>query len=144
MASTTIGALAGLALGAYGKKPRVPDLKDINPNSVQMDTVKGNIASFADIAKLATSVNTFNQDQLEALIDRALPGVREQITSNIQSQLRGEVPEDVSRAITRFGAQRGLGALTQGSGFANSATARDLGLTSLNLINQGLSSAESW
>lgn len=138
------GALIGSAIGAFGKKPEVPTLKDINVNQVQKDTVGGNLANFGDIAKLATSVNLFNQDQLNALIDRALPGAREQIASNIGSQLRGEVPKDVANAITTYNASRGLGALTSGSGFQNSVTARDLGLTSLNLIDKGLSSAESW
>jgi hypothetical protein len=144
MAETTIGALAGWALGAHGKKPKVPTLQEINVDAVQGDAVKGNISNFADIAKLATQVNTFNQEQLTALLDRALPGAREQIGKNISSQLRGEVPADVSNAIIRAGAGRFAGALTRGSGFANNVTARDLGLTSLQIIDKGLSSAESW
>jgi hypothetical protein len=138
------GALIGGAIGAYGKKPKVPTLQEINVDTLQGDTVKGNISNFSDIAKLATQVNTFNQDQLNALLDRALPGAREKIGGIINSQLKGEVPEDVSNAITRAGAGRFAGALTRGSGFANNVTARDLGLTSLQIIDKGLSSAESW
>lgn len=144
MASTTLGALAGLALGGFGRKPKVPSLAEIDPNTIQKDAIQGNIASFADIAKLAATVNVFNQDQLQMLIDRALPGAREQITKTIGSQLRGEVPEDVSRAITRYQAGRNVGALTRGSGFAAGSAARQLGLTSLDIIDRGLKSAESW
>lgn len=138
------GALIGGAIGAFGEKPKIPQLQDINPDLVQAQTTKGNLANFGDIAKLVTQVNTLNQDQLNALIDRALPGARDQIAKNISSQLRGEVPEDVSRAITRYNAGRNVGALTQGSGFSAGVAAKDLGLTSLNLIDKGLSSAESW
>jgi hypothetical protein len=138
------GALIGGAIGAYGKKPKVPALADINPDLIQQQTAAGNIASFADIAKLATMTNQFSQDQLDALLDRTLPGVRQAAQENILSMSRGEVPEDVSRAITRYQAGRNVGALTSGSGFANSSAARQLGLTSLSLIDKGLSSAESW
>lgn len=139
------GALIGGAIGAFGKKPKVPALADISPDLIQQQTTKGNIANFADIAALATSVNTFNQDQLDALIERALgPGVRQQFQKNIASQARGEVPEDVSRAITRYQAGRNVGALTGGSGFAGNTAARQLGLTSLGIMSNALSSAESW
>lgn len=137
-------ALISNALGFFGSKPKVPTLADVNPDLIQKETTAGNIANFADIAKLATQTNTFNQEQLEALMDRALPGVRESIQQNIGSMARGEVPKDVAAAVTRYGAQRGLGALTTGSQFSNNLTARDIGLTSLNLIDKGLSSAESW
>jgi hypothetical protein len=140
------GALIGGAIGAFGKKPVVPDLKPIDVNATQKQTVAGNAASFADIAKLATQVNTFNQDQLDALIDRALgPGVRQQIQGTITSQLRGEIPDDVQRAIQRGVAERtASGNAFGGGGFSRNITARDLGLTSLQLTQQGLSSAESW
>lgn len=144
MAETGLGALIGWGLGAYGEKPTVPQLAKIDPNQVQQQTVAGNLASFKDIAGLAAGVNTFNQDQLEALIDRALPGARQQIQSNIGSQLRGEIPADVAANVRNLTAARAQAGGYSGSGMSGNLTARELGLTSLNLINQGLSSAESW
>lgn len=139
------GALIGGAIGAFGTKPVVPNLKPISPDATQAATVAGNQANFADIAKLAAGVNTFNQDQLNALIDRALPGARAQIASNISSQLRGEIPKDVQSAIFRGVAERTAGGNAfGGGGFTGNVTARDLGLTSLQLTNNALSSAESW
>lgn len=138
------GALIGDAIGAFGKKPKVPQLRDIIVGDVQKNTVLDNIASFADVAKLAAEVNTFNQDQLEQLIDRVLPGAREQIESNIGSQLRGELPQGVLKQLQRTNAERSAGALAQGSQFA---LGRELGSQlgmSLALTQQGLSSAESW
>jgi hypothetical protein len=140
------GALIGGALGAYGKKPKVPDLKPIDVNAVQKATTLGNIANFGDISKLATGVNTFNQDQLDMLIDRVLgAGARQQIQSNLASQLRGEIPQDVRNAIYRGNAERGAaGNAFGGGGFSRNVDARSLGLTSLDITNKALSSAESW
>lgn len=145
MPSTGIGALIGLGLGAYGRKPTVPTLTPIDPNATQKETVAGNQANFADIAKLAAGVNTFNQDQLNALIDRVLPGARQQIQQTLSSQLRGEIPQDVQNAIFRSNAERtATGNAFGGGGFSRNVTARDLGLTSLDITNKALSSAESW
>jgi len=137
------GSLIGKAIGAFGKKPKVPTLAAISPDATQKATVGGNIANFADIARLATEVNTFSQEQLESLIDRVLPTARQQIEKNISSQLRGEIPDDVRRAIAQGNSERFVGAFS-GSDFVRSNEAKQLGLTSLGIINQGLSSAESW
>lgn len=139
------GALIGNAIGAFGKKPKVPELQAIDPNAVQKDTVAGNQANFADIAALAAGVNTFNQDQLNALIDKTLGvGVRQQIQENLSSQLQGEVPQDVQNALVRFNASRNVGRNAFGGNFNANITARDLGLTSLDITNKALSSTESW
>lgn len=138
------GALIGGAIGAFGEKPVIPTLATIDPNQVQQQTVAGNLSNFSDIAKLASNVNTFNQDQLNALIDRALPGARGQIQQNISSQLRGELPADVQSAIQRSTAARAVSGGFEGSGFGRNLTARDLGMTSYGIISNSLSSAESW
>ncbi len=130
----------------FGKKPTVPKLPTLT--EAQKTAVAGNNANFQDIAKLATSTNQFNQDQLNALIDRTLgPGAREQIQQNLQSQLRGEIPLDVRNAIYRGNAERSAGGNAFGgseSGYRKNLDARDLGLTSLQITNNALSSAEQW
>src|SRR6266481_5700889 len=63
---------------------------------------------------------------------------------NITSMLKGEIPQDVQDQITNSVAGRNLGLGTAGSGFGRDLVARDLGITSLNLTEKGLSSAESW
>ena len=128
----------------YGSKPVIPELPTLE--SAQKTAVGANAANFADIAKLATGVNTFNQDQLNALIDRTLgPGVRQSIQDNLAAQARGEIPRDVQDAIYRGTAERSAGGNAfGGGGFSRNITARDLGLTSLDITNKALSSAESW
>lgn len=125
----------------YGSKPKIPTLETLEES--QKTAVKANVASFADIAKLAVTTDEFNQTQLEALLDRTLPGARETIRENIVSRLKGEIPEDVRQAIARGNSERFAGVFA-GSNFARSREAKQLGLTSLDLIDSGLSSAESW
>jgi hypothetical protein len=88
----------------------------------------------------APAVNQANMQQLQALLGQALPGYQQAVgksMANIQSQLSGQLPADVINQIQRssaFGALRGGFA---GTGAAQALTARDLGLTSLQLTQQG-------
>lgn len=126
----------------YGSKPTVPTFPTVE--EITKQTTKTNIAAFPQAAELAKQVNTFNQEQLDALIEKALPGASAQIQKNISAQLKGELPPDVVAAIHRASAERGVAGGFAGSGFQENLSARDLGLTSLNVMNQGLSSAENW
>lgn len=138
------GALIGKAIGAFGTKPKIPSFAEISPESVQAKTVAGNIANFEQAAKLATQVNAFNQDELTALMEKALPGGKEKITKNISSLLSGEIPDDVAQGVWRSSAAKALQGGFSGSGFGRNLTARDLGLTSLDLTQRGLDSASRW
>lgn len=132
----------GLLSDLFGKRPKVPTLASLE--EAQGKAVKQNVASFADIAKLATQVDSFNQQQLEDLADRTLPGGRQKIQDIITSRLAGEIPEDVARQIRQFGAERGVAGGYGGTQFGTNLTARDLGLTSLQVVDSGLSAAERW
>lgn len=75
-----------------------------------------------------------------------LPGLGEAntaATSNVLAQLRGELPQDVLEQIqnnaARFGVQSGM----PGSQFAGNRGLRDLGLTSLQVQQQGLGNLNS-
>lgn len=89
----------------------------------------------------APAVNQSNMQQLQQMLGQALPGYQgmvNQATTNTQSLLAGNVPTDVQQQIQRSSAFQTL----QSGAFAGSAptgavTARDLGLTSLNLQQQG-------
>jgi hypothetical protein len=89
----------------------------------------------------APQINQANMQQLQTMLGQALPGYQgmvSQATGNTQSLLAGQVPSDVQQAIQRSSAFSTL----QSGAFAGSAptgavTARDLGLTSLQLQGQG-------
>lgn len=84
------------------------------------------------------------------MLQAVMPGYQgmfNQMGANVASELAGQVPADVQNQIQRFGAQQtitsgigGGGAGIAGAGFGltdKTITARDLGLTSLNLMQQG-------
>lgn len=98
----------------------------------------------------APNLNQFNMRQLQSLLGQVLPGYQgmvSQMGTNVSSLLAGNVPTDVQNQIQRFGAQQAISSGIGGGGAGIAAapaglmgktiTARDLGLTSLNLQQQG-------
>jgi len=76
-----------------------------------------------------------------------MPGyakVRDKATANISDWLAGKVPGDVSDQVMRSAAGKSLYGGFGGSGMARNLGARDLGLTSLDIMGKGLSAAERW
>jgi hypothetical protein len=142
--SNSLLRLMGLLDSIFGKKiDKIPTPKSLETS--QSEAIQSNIASFADIAKLATQADTFSQEQLESLLDRALgPGTRSLITDTIQARLRGELAPGTIKGITRYQAGRNVGALTRGSSFAENAAVTQLGGSIEAQISEGLSSAERW
>lgn len=126
----------------YGSKPVVPEAPTLE--NAQKDAVTANIQTFPEAQKLATTVNTFNQEELDRLMDLALPGGRDKIQSNISSMLSGKLPDGVSNLVMRTRAERASAGGFAGSEAAANLTARDLGLTSLQLTQEGITSAEKW
>jgi hypothetical protein len=141
---SVLGALVGDAIGAFGKKPKVPELPTIDPTATQQKTVAGNLSNLPDIMQLGAGVNLFNQQQLMKLQEMALPGGLAQGQANILAMLKGELPADVARAVTRSAAGRAIAGGFGGSQLAGSLGLRDLGITSLQTMQQGLSAAERW
>lgn len=130
-----------------GKKPVVPDFVPVDASKTQKETVAGNMAAFSDASKMASMVNAFEQEELDKAILKNFPGFKEaasQISENINSQLRGELPKDVEESVLRSAAARNLFSGTAGTGFARNLVARDLGMTSLQISQQGLESAMRW
>ncbi len=126
----------------YGTKPIVPELKDS-----QQSAIEANLFNLPQAEKLASGVNQFNYDELHKMLVAAIPGYEDilnQQSSLLQSQLRGELPQDVQNAIQRNSAVKSLYGGFGGSGAARNLTARDLGLTSLDLTGRALDSASRW
>lgn len=127
----------------FGKRPTLPDWHGLDLSTEQGKAVKNNLAIAPEASKLAN----LTEDQILSMLRTAIPGfdsMRESAGVNIESMLKGEIPKDVQEAITNSAAGRNLGLGTAGSGFGRDLVARDLGITSLNLTEKGLSSAESW
>jgi hypothetical protein len=113
----------------------------------QQKALQANLAAMGPSEELAARVNAFSQEELTKALRAAIPGY-DQIVSNVgtslASQTRGEIPIDVQRAIERSSAARALGGGFAGSGASRALTARDLGLTSYQITQQGLDSATRW
>lgn len=123
---------AGGSKKVFGEKPLVADYTPTDLTEEAGRAAKGNLKNYDDII---------------ALLDRMIPGFSEQQkqgSKNTLSMLRGEIPEDVQREVQRSSAFRSLMGGYAGSGMSKAVTARDLGLTSLDLMGRGENSAQKW
>lgn len=96
-----------------------------------------------DLQSFSSDVNRTLQDSLES----SAPGIRESVRTlgeTAASQLRGELPQDIEDAIFRSAALRDMSSgLGSDSRRSRNLTARDLGLTSRDMQNQGVSTLQS-
>jgi hypothetical protein len=140
------GSLLGGLFG--GKKPKVPELKPIDFAKEQQQAIQQNIAALQPATELAQKTTAAEQSQLEAQLRRAIPGYDQLVSqagANIKAALRGEISPEVSAQVQRSTAGRALsGGFGAGSGFGRALTARDLGLTGMQIQNQGLAQAQNF
>lgn len=129
--------------GLFGSIPALPPWHQLDLGTESGKAIATNIANLPEASRLAN----LTEEQILSMMRTATPGfdaMRTQAGANINSQLKGEIPTDVSTAVQNSAAARSLGSGTAGSGFSKDLVARDLGLTSLGIMDKGLSSAESW
>jgi hypothetical protein len=140
--------MGGGFLGAlFGDRPSVPQWNTISLDQMQGQATRANQAAMPGLENLAKGFDAFNQDQLTQLMNSIMPGwskSADQMSKNIASEVSGQIPTDVAQNIQSSDAARALTGGFGGSGLAGNLTAKDLGLTSLNLMGQGQSSMEAW
>lgn len=98
-------------------------------------------------SKKAAAANTRNLPEIESLLEKIMPGWKSMVgqgSKNAQSMLRGEIPDDVQGLLRRNAAYKAFSGGYGGSGMSKALTARDFGLTSLDLMNKGENSAMRW
>jgi hypothetical protein len=143
----TVGVLVQNLLGGFGKKPEIPIYKKVDPTAEQGATISGNLANLGGAQRLASQTNQFNLQQLQSMLGTMMPGyagMQKQIGENIQSQLKGELPPDVQARLQDSAAARSIGGGFAGSGMHGKLVARDFGMTSYQMTQQGLDSANRW
>ena len=124
----------------FGERLQVPTLPSME--QILRGGTAANVANLPDLQKLASQTNVFNQAEITRMLESTTPGLLGGIksaTTNAASLARGEIPEDVQRAIQSSTAARSAGGGFGGSVLGRNLTARDLGLTSLDLTGQGQS-----
>lgn len=141
--------MAGSIAGAFlsGDKPKIPDYPLVNIGQEQVGSVRDNLRALPLLQQLTSRVNEFSADEMAEQLERVFPGygsILSKGTEILQSQMRGEIPEDVSRAVSQASAEKSRAGGYSGSGFADSLEARDLGLTSLGIIDRAMTTAERW
>ena len=139
--------MASMLQALLTKKPKVPQFKPIDFGDIQSQAAQDYTNLLPALQPLAEKFNTLAGTEMEKALERSLPGYRNLVnmgTSNIQSYLRGEVPEDVQANLERQAAEKGVALGTSGSQFGKFDTLRNLGLTSLALSEKGLDAASRW
>lgn len=124
--------LPGGAEGIFGKKPEVAPFTPVNLSDETAKAVAGNLENYPAISEL---------------LDKIIPGFSDILSTGLEntaSELRGEIPQDVREAIQRSDAFQALQGGFSGTPMGRALTARDLGLTSLNLTQLGANSAQLW
>jgi hypothetical protein len=131
-----------------GSKPKIPELKPIDFAAEQRQAIQQNIASLEPATELAQKTTAAEQSQLEAQLRRAIPGYDQLIAQAgkvIGSRLRGEVDQDVQSQLQRSVAGKAVGGgFKNASGIRTNMLARDFGLTSMQIQNQGLAQAQNF
>lgn len=128
-------------------QPKVPAFNAVSVQAEQQKAIAGNAASLPALQAQAGQVNTFNTNELQRMLELAMPGygkLRDKTTSNISDWLAGKVPQDVSDQVMRNSAGRSLYGGFGGSGMSRNLAARDLGLTSLDIMGKGMDAASRW
>lgn len=136
-----------IASNALAGKPTIPEFIKTDLGAEQSKAISENLASLPGAENLASQTNQFNINQIQSMLRQVIPGYDSMVggaTKNIEDELSGRIPADVSAAVQTSDAARALSGGFAGSGMHGNLVARDLGLTSLDLTQRGISSAQSW
>lgn len=131
----------------FGSKPDVPLYPDATTTLKQ--TTQSNLANVLAATELAQKVNDANQEAVLRQMRKSL-GVEmvdeapKKISDIISKNLRGEIPSDISEQIRNNVAASSLAGGFGGSAMGRNLLARDLGLTSYEIQQEGISSFENW
>jgi hypothetical protein len=153
-------AAAGLAVGGIGaglsassasaqrkalrKQAKTPFLSGSTYAGEAVESAKASLPGLKDIGE---AVNLFNQEQLLKMNRMAMPGydsLQAKTSEQILSMLRGELPDDVARAVTKTAAGKALAGGFGGSGMARNLGLRDLGISSLQTMQAGITAFDRW
>lgn len=129
-------------------RPDVPAFVPVDAQAQQRKAIAGNAAALPAAMALGSSVNAFTQAELDKMWNTSFGGyydkIRSQIGKNTTDMISGRIPTDVQNAIQSNAAVRSLYGGYGGSGLGRNLVARDLGLTSLDLMTRGVDSATRW
>jgi hypothetical protein len=127
----------------FGSKPQIAAPRKVTPVATQAEAIDANIKN---LGKITEQGDLYSQYLQKSLADQLGPEYADTLKAGSQAALatqqealpliRGEIPQDVQDQIMRSGAYQNLMG-GGGQSFLRSLQARDLGLTSLDLMRQG-------
>lgn len=133
------GSLVGKALGAFGEKPVIPSLPEIDIDAIMRQTTAGNMAAFPQLQELGAALNRFNSQQTRAALEMQLPGMTQQAIDLTGSQIRGELTEGQLNFLSNKAAARAQNLGVAGGGFQLNLERMGMVEASMNRQQQGLS-----
>jgi hypothetical protein len=127
----------------HGERPQFAKLKILDPLELMKQLLSGEIENWPLIQDLGQHFQDYMVGQLENLIPNFSDILKEGgvQTAAMQKEaaplIRGEIPEDVQAQVARSAAFQSLMAGSMGGPIGMALTARDFGLTSLDLMQKG-------
>lgn len=134
--------IGGTAMAANAASRRKRQLEAIaNLPGIQQGDIYGEISKNQGAAEnIEARRNEFNRAELRKMLGESIPGYEEgqaQRSQTALSLMRGEIPADVQEMIQRSSAARAVTGGYGGSPAGRNLVARDLGRTSLDMMNLG-------
>jgi hypothetical protein len=145
MIGSVLGAgmqIGGSFMAANAASRRKRQLEAIaNLPGLKMGDVYGDVSGSQGQAEgIESRRNEFNRAELRKMLGETIPGYEEgqaQRSQTALSLMRGEVPADVQEMIQRSAAARAVSGGYGGTPAGRNLVARDLGRTSLDMMNMG-------
>lgn len=145
MIGSVLGAgmqIGGSFMAANAASRRKRQLEAIaNLPGLKMGDVYGDVSGSQGQAEgIESRRNEFNRAELRKMLGETIPGYEEgqaQRSQTALSLMRGEVPADVQEMIQRSAAARAVSGGYGGTPAGRNLVARDLGRTSLDMMNLG-------
>lgn len=139
---TIVGGIMGGNAAAQAQRKLDEIIKEpgLDVGASYGDTLKSIDANQAGAQQTATATNKYNQSELDRMLNESIPGwsdIQAKRAGAASSFLSGSLPPDVEAAVRRGSVGRALEGGYGGSPAGRNLEARDLGLTSLDLINRG-------
>lgn len=130
----------------YGRKPKVPPLKPIDIGAEAGKAIANNKLNLPGAEELVSKTNQFSRDEITKMLNSQMDysGIAASISGNLAAEAKGQIPKDVADAIRQRDAGSAVAGGFGGSGAGGNLTARDLGLTSLDLTSKATTSMEGW
>ena len=138
--------MADLSQLIHGTKPKVAPFVETDPNEMLKKLLNGEITDWPEIQQLS---KLFQNQQFEQM-GFDLPGLLSLGGADAKTLLeqagtmeKGQIPPDVAQQVMRSAAFQSLGAGTMGGPMGSALAARNLGLSSLDVMKQGADLATS-